>query len=284
MPQGRGRALSPIRPGLVIKGVLMGKIPLLPTGEIVREACMSDLSHTYSELIKMENQSRPKSKRLRGMTWHSFATYFKFIQLLGLVEFVREEPMKFPPPGGDLLSIRIIEGTPTVVVSMRRIFRLSSIGEKDERSWTNPCRAWMEKWPAPQPITYALPYTPPVVAPPLKVEKVKPEKKPWVPFKRTARASVRQLDFLVKHLEKLADAGIKAPGVKREVDRLASMLVDWGVEAEDDIVKAKKGRKPKAAKYYEALYGLCQELEKAFIAQDIKGASKIVERMKELKE
>ena len=271
----KGRAITPVRPGLVVKHVLTGKIPLLPSGEIVSESSIVDLHRTYKELISMENASRPKSKQLRGMTYRSFLTLFKFSQLLGLVTFVREEPMQFPPPGGNLLSIRMPN---EIVVSVRRIFKISPLGAEDEMSWMNLCRAWRESWPAPQKVEYALPYRPPPekVAPPPVVEE-----KPWAPFRRVTRATSRQINLLVKHVAKLVDVGVKAPGVEHELERLASMMVDWSVEAED---AADRATNPKAAKYHSELKKLCDSAEAVFIARDLKKAQSIIAKMKELKE
>jgi len=280
MPAFRGRATTPVRPGLVIKHVLTGKLPLLPTGELVTESSIVDLHRTYKELIKMENMSRPRTRKLRGMTYRSFLTLFKFSQLLNLVTFVREEPMQFPPPGGNLLSIRKPDGIETVI-SARRIFKISPVGAEDEKSWMNLCRAWREGWPAPQKAEYAPTYAPPPekVAPPLVV----PKEKPWAPFKRTPRATARQIKLLLKQLEKLIDAGIDAPGVDHEVERLASMLVDWSVEAEDAANRAEKAKKPKSAKHERELKDLCDKVEVALIARKLAEAQKVVMKMAELK-
>jgi len=280
MPILKGRATTPIRPGLVAKHVLTGKLPLLPAGEIVSESSIVDLHRTYKELIKMENMSRPRARRLKGMTYRSYLTLFKFAQLLNLVTFVREEPMQFPPPGGNLYSIRKPDGIETVI-SARRIFKISPVGADDEKSWMNLCRAWRESWPAPQKIEYLPPYVPPPekVVPPVEVEK-----KPWVPFKRTTRATARQIGLLHKHLERLIDAGITAPGVDYEVERLASMMVDWSVESEDAISRAEKAKKPKTVKYQKELKDLCDKAEVALIAKNLNEVQKIVTKIKELKE
>lgn len=276
----RGRATTPIRPGLVAKHVLTGRIPLLPTGEIVSESSIVDLHRTYKELIKMANMSRPRVRRLKGMTYRSYLTLFKFAQLLGLVTFVREEPMEFPPPGGNLYSIRKPDGVETIV-SVRRIFKISPVGADDEKSWLNLCRAWREGWPAPQKAEYAPPFTPPPekAVPPLVVEE-----KPWVPFKRTTRATARQIKLLANHVDKLVAIGITAPGVAHEVDRLASMMVDWSTESEYAIGRLEKVKKVKAAKYQRALKELCDRAEAALIAEDLREVQSVVMKIKELKE
>ena len=176
----RGRAASPVRPGLVTKQVLLGVIPLA-TGELVEEASISDLHNAYKEQIRRENALRPRAKRLRGMTSYSFKTFFKFAQLLGLVELVREEPMQLPPPGGPLYSIRVTD-KPRVVVSTRRIFKISPLGREDEKSWTNLAKAWTEGWTAPQKAEYIAPLPREEVEPRVREEvvtEVVPIK--WVP-------------------------------------------------------------------------------------------------------
>lgn len=221
----------------------------------------------------MANTSRPRARKLKGMTYRSYLTLFKFAQLLNLVTFVREEPMQFPPPGGNLYSIRKPDGIETII-SVRRIFKISPVGAEDEKSWMNLCRAWRENWPAPQKVEYLPPYVPPPekVVPPVEVEK-----KPWVPFKRTTRATARQISLLHKHLERLVDAGITAPGVDREVERLASMMVDWSTESEDAVVRTKKAGKLKAAKHHTRLYEAFNKLELALIDRDLKKAKVLME-------
>lgn len=228
----RGRAATPIRPGMTIKEVLLGHVSLV-TGELVTEASISDLHRTYKELIRRENALRPKAKQLRGMTSFSFKTLFKFAQLLGLVELVEERPMEFPPPGGPLYSIRKPDGV-HAVVSTRRIFKLTAVGQEDERSWTNLCRAWREHWPAPAKIEFAPPYVPPerVPVPPPPPEVLIPYK--WVP-----RPTIPRFKSLLKHLEGLQVMGADRPEVVAEVDRLSALIGDWVIEAEDYLDDAK---------------------------------------------
>jgi len=217
---------------MVVKEVLLGHIPLI-TGELVTEASISDLHRTYKELIRRENALRPRGKRLRGMTSFSFKTLFKFSQLLGLVVLVEERPMEFPPPGGPLYSIRKPDGV-HVVISTRRIFKLTTVGEEDERSWTNLCRAWREQWPSPAKIEFAPPYAPPekVPVPPEPPEELVPYK--WVP-----RPTIPRFKSLLKYLETLQVMGMDKPEVIAEVDRLSMLIGDWAVEASDYLDDAK---------------------------------------------
>jgi len=231
----RGRGASPIRPGLVTKGVLLGQIPL-PTGELVTEAAITDLHSSYKELIKRENALRPKARRLRGMTAQSFKTLFKFAQLLNLVELVREEPMLYPPPGGPLYSVRKPDGA-EAVISTRRVFKLTVVGREDERSWTNLCRAWIDKWPAPEKVEYAPPYVPPpkppVVKPPVEVPEV------FIPYKWMPRPTMARFKTLLTHLETMEAIGIAEPEVAAEIDRLSMLVSDWVMEIGDALDDAR---------------------------------------------
>ena len=233
----RGRAATPVRPGITVKAVLMGTVPL-STGETVSEAAIVDLFNAYKELIRRENELRPKIKRLKGMHNRSFYTMFKFAQLLGLVELVRTEPMLFPPPGGNLYRVEKPNGEygVRVVPSTRKVFKLTDVGREDERSWTNLTQAWKDQWPAPQKVEYVPPRAPPVEAP-----KPKPSKTPptgFVPYKWVSVPSARQFKLLFKHLAILEELGIGAPGVEPEVDRLSMQIGDWLLELEDDLEDA----------------------------------------------
>jgi len=233
MPLLKGRAATPVRPGQVTKDILTGKIPL-HTGEYVTEAAITDLHATYRELIKRENTLRPKTKRLRGMTQFSFKTWFKFAQLLHLVELVREEPMKFPPAGGHLYSVRKPDGV-HAVISTRRIFKLSAIGAEDEKSWANLCKAWTEGWAAPQKVEYV---APPVVEKP-PVVKVPPIVKPPKKFKWVEVPTKRQFGLLMAHLESLATIGITDPAVAAEVHILSMKPGDWLIWIDDALENAR---------------------------------------------
>ena len=126
----RGRAATPVRPGLTIKKVLWGRLPLA-TNEYVTEASISDIHRVYRRLIYEENQFRKREHRLRGMNIHSFTTLFKFARYLGLVEFMRSDNRLFDY-GGNL-----VEGN-------RKIFRLSDKGRADYTSWFDLRKTWQE--------------------------------------------------------------------------------------------------------------------------------------------
>lgn len=271
----RGRGGQPVRPGFAVKGILLGQIPLA-TGELVTECAITDLHSAYKELIKRENTLRPKHKRLRGMTTHSFKTLFKFAQLLGLVELVREEPMIYPPPTGHLYSIRKIDGV-HVVISTRRVFKISTLGTEDELSWTNLCRAWRENWPAPQKIEYVPPYVPPEVKPPKVL--VPPEE--FAPYKWVTKPSPSQFKLFLRHLETLKAIGIADPGVKSEVDRLSMLIGDWQMEIGDSLDDARAIAHAKAIKKLEKWDTLVTTVAEGLMDRDL---DKSIEALKGLVE
>ena len=140
MANYKGRGSQRVRPGITIKGVLMGEIPL-ENGDLVTEATITDVFHAYRELIRQENMLRPKARRLRGMRYQSFYSQFRLARYLGLVKFVRDEPMLSPPKGGHLYSLRK-DHTARVAVSTRRVYRLTDTGREAVQSWENLYRAW----------------------------------------------------------------------------------------------------------------------------------------------
>lgn len=143
MSNPKGRGGQPSHPGLTIKKVLTGDIPLV-SGEHVFEASITDIHNVYCEIVREQNQLRPKEKRLRGMTYGSFCTLFRLARYLGLVELIREESMLYPPKHRNLYRVNIDPNTNelSVVVSKRRIFRLTEHGRNAEESWRNLHRAW----------------------------------------------------------------------------------------------------------------------------------------------
>ena len=262
----RGRGATPVRPGLVTKGVLLGQIPLA-TGEIVTEAAITDLHSSYKELIKRENTLRPKAKRLRGMTYHSFLTLFKFAQLLNLVELVREEPMLFPPPGGSLFSVRKPDGA-EAVISSRRVFKLTAVGREDERSWTNLCRAWIDKWPAPEKIEYAPPYVPPPPKPPV----VPPIPEVFAPYKWMPTPSTARFKTLLAHLETMEAIGAAEPEIAAEIDRLSMLVSDWVMEIGDALDDARAINNTRAIRRLEPQLKAITALTEALMDGDLRRA------------
>jgi hypothetical protein len=136
----KGRALQKVRPGLVVKDVLMSKIPIRDS-QYVTEASITDLHNAYKNQINDYNILQEKTKRLRGMNVYSFTTLFKFARLLGLVEYVRDEPMHIT---GSLYHVE--DGAKLrIVANTRKIYRLTDKGKEDTISWNNLCGTWRHK-------------------------------------------------------------------------------------------------------------------------------------------
>lgn len=262
MTTHHGRAASLVRPGAVVKQVLLGEVPLA-TGELVSECAITDLHSAYKTALSRYNELRPKTKHIRGMTMHSFYTMFKFAQLLGLVELVREEPMLYPPPSGFLYTVKKTDRV-RAVKSMRRIFRLTSVGTEDERSWLDLTKAWKEQWSSPQKVahfpTLAEALAPPVEKPKEVVEKkvAKPRKakpvlevpSPEAPipsFKWTSTPSKRQYTLLLNHLVDLQKLDQTRLDVVKHISSMETRVGDWAVEVEYKRDTAKEAGKVTAA-------------------------------------
>ena len=111
-----GRGASDYRPGIFIKGYF----------EEHGEACAADIHHALSEEIERLNAARIEAgkKPLRGPTYSSFAKYFHWFKLLGLVEPVdRREPAIY-----DFLE-------------QREFYRLTDKGKAEVKAWQDPVRA-----------------------------------------------------------------------------------------------------------------------------------------------
>ena len=276
----RGRAATPVRPGLVTKSVLLGVTPLA-TGELVTEASINDLHNAYKELVNRENAVRTRAKRLKPMTAFSFKTLFKFAQLLGLVELVREEPMQLPPPEGNLLSIRTPDGilNAHVVISARRIFKITPVGAEDERSWSNLCKAWIEQWPAPAKVEYLPPtYVPrvPKEKPP-KAEKPSDEILEFTPYEWVAESSVAEFSRLAEHLHLLDSIGLASPGVTDEVARLSTKISGWIMELEEALDGARAIQYTAAIHRYEGWLTLVTTAKEALLDRELLMAASSLE-------
>lgn len=239
----RGRAASPIRVGFIIKKTLMGEVPLRDTGEYVSEAAITDIFGAYKGEVERVNALREKPKHIRGMRYRSFFTAFRFAQLLGLVEYIRDEPMRFPPPAGDLLRIEKPNVSFHIVKSTRKIFRLSVLGQQDEKCWSDLTRAWKEGWSPGEKVEYIPPTQVPPVPP--VPPKPAPPKKPVVPptefkpYKWLLTPTKARFRSLLSHLYELEALGLEVPEVKDEIHLLSMRLGDWILDAEDNLETAK---------------------------------------------
>jgi len=111
LPWGRGA--SEHRPGLFTKHYLLEH----------GEACAADVFYALRENLEGINKLRIETdeKPIRGCTYNSFAKYWHWFKLLGLIEPVgRTEPAIY-----DFLEERVL-------------YRLTSRGETEVRAWEDP--------------------------------------------------------------------------------------------------------------------------------------------------
>ena len=225
----RGRAATPVRPGLVIKQVLIGKQPLIDskgntTGELVNEACATDLHSTYKSLINAENQLRPRLKWLKGSTSFSFAKYIKFAKLMGLIEVVREEPMVYPPPHGNLIRAELDKGKLKSKIATRKVLRITALGISEEHAWLDLRSAWQLHAPlgvSTEPIEE-------VITP---IQPIKKQRKAaWLPITLSESPSTTQFKKLRNQLIKLQSVGIGGNDILMELERLSRSIGDWDAD------------------------------------------------------
>lgn len=287
-----GRARSPVRPGDVIKRTLMGQLPLETySGKIsTHEAAIVDLHNTYKEMIRQENQLREKKKKLRSMTYDSFCHLFKFARYLGLVEFVREEKMIFPPPTGNLYQIAKHNGV-HMHVSKRRIFKITDLGIQDERAWADLCTAYKESWELPQRMEYFEPYPEAIKGievveavrkeelpkEHVKVEEELPGRPPVTVWQK--RPSTDLYTMLTDRLRELQSIGIDLPDVKREVYGLSIVVGDWEVYVIEKKLATEKKLDVAKARMYRVEEDLLHRLFNALDHLKVDDAINIVGRL-----
>jgi len=111
-----GRAGSDYRPGVFTKRYF----------EEHGEACAADIYYALSQEIKNMNEKRLEigDKAFRRPNYSSFAKYFHWFKLLGLVE----------PTGKTEPAIYEF-------LEKRRFYRLTDKGKAEERGWEDPLRA-----------------------------------------------------------------------------------------------------------------------------------------------
>lgn len=241
----KGRAASPIRPGLIAKNVLMGKIPL-DTGEYVNEAAVTDIFKAYKSELDRVNELRPRDKHIRGMRYSSFYTMFRFAILKGLVEYVRGEEADYNrkqsiTASNVLLRVEKVEGEPRIVVSNRKIFKLSDVGYEDEKCWSDLTNSWKLNWGVGQKLEYEIPTVEEKIEEP--PEKIVEEEKPLgftsiAPMWKDVM-TIKRLTDLIAHLRILLKLGVKFPGVSKECDTISLLLADWVIDMEDRAQSAK---------------------------------------------
>ena len=283
----RGKAALPrhLRPGYVIKDTLSGTIPLIHRSpdnpevieeSIVYEAAIQELSFSYKQIVKRENQTRPRARRLRGMTYSSFVKIFKFAQLLGLVELVREEPMIYSP--GQLLSIRN-HARRAVVDSVRRVFKLTEDGAAEDAAWRDLRRAWSEGWPIPTALTEVeLPvveeWVPPTAAPTVE-EAPPPTEVPPVPISigtKLGRRSMRRVAGYLDYIHSMP----RSPELASALDTIVNRIGDWEIDLEDTIEHARARGDNRAVSGAQARIAELVEVREALEQGNITGASELL--------
>ena len=108
-----GRAASEHRPGLFTRQYLMEH----------GEACAADIFYALRRNLERINRERVEvgEKPIRGCTYNSFAKYWHWFKLIGLIEPVdRREPAIYS------------------FLEERQFYRLSSKGEVEEEGWADP--------------------------------------------------------------------------------------------------------------------------------------------------
>lgn len=110
-----GRAASEYRPGLFTKQYFVNH----------GEACCADIFHALSEELERINKERLEigESPIRGGTYNSFAKYWHWFKLLGLIEPVNRQEASIYP-----------------FLEARTFFRLTEKG-KAEEGWQDPVRA-----------------------------------------------------------------------------------------------------------------------------------------------
>ncbi len=265
----KGRAASPIRPGLIAKHVLMGKIPL-DTGEYVTEAAITDIFKAYKSELGRVNDLRPRNKYIRGMRYSSFYTMFRFAILKGLVEMLREEEAAYNRKKtitleNTLFRVEKINNKPHIMISTRKVYKLSDVGYEDEKCWSDLTNAWKLNWGVGQKLNYELPILTeeeikkkeePKGEEPKeeKIEEVKEKAKTTKPKPKEEKPAgfvsilskwkdiytIKRANDLISHLKILYSLGVNFPGVAKESDTIASLLADWIIDMEDRAKSSKK--------------------------------------------
>jgi hypothetical protein len=110
-----GRGASEHRPGLFTKQYLREH----------GEACAADIFYALRENLEAINKMRIEigEKPIRGCTYNSFAKYWHWFKLLGLIEPVdRREPAIYS------------------FLEEKQFYRLTAKGEAEEEAWQDPVR------------------------------------------------------------------------------------------------------------------------------------------------
>jgi hypothetical protein len=110
-----GRAASEHRPGLFAKRYLLEH----------EEACASEIFTALREALQQMNQERIEigEKAIRGCTYNSFAKYWHWFKLRGMIEHTGK-------------TVPAIYG----FLKMKRFYRITKKGRNEVRAWGDPVR------------------------------------------------------------------------------------------------------------------------------------------------
>lgn len=286
----RGRAASPIRPGLIVKRVLVGELPL-DTGEIVSEAAITDLFKAYKAELDRVNALRPKEKHIRGMRYSSFYTMFRFAQLKGLVELVRTEEADYYrktiiTAQSTLLRVeKGPRGASRVVASSRRVFKATEVGVVDEVCWADLTNAWKNNIEPGHKLEY-IPPTQELEEAKQKVSKVRkrieetPAGQPtFTPFTWKTTMNPTNLKALIRHLQFLDSLGVSDPEVVKETRILSSKLGDWIINAEDSLDDAKAINNKEAIAKYTKIVSVLERASEVLEDGNINGTIELLQQI-----
>lgn len=110
-----GRAASEYRPGLFTKQYF----------EKQGDACCADVFYSLKEVLRRINMERIEigDKNIRGCTYNSFAKYWHWFKLFGLIEPVdRQEPAIYE------------------FLKQKQFYRMTDKGKAEVSSWEDPVR------------------------------------------------------------------------------------------------------------------------------------------------
>ena len=142
--------ITKVRPGYVIRDVLMGRQLILPDDQLGLQAAPTDLFRTYKTLVR--NAARANQTKQRGMSRHSFNGLLYQARRLGLIEPVSEEPAAVPTEPlarANLLNIdtnfpgqvNAVMGLPitlyNVVEARRILYEIGGAGADVSPAWGN---------------------------------------------------------------------------------------------------------------------------------------------------
>jgi len=210
----RGRAASPIRPGLFIREQLLEE-----------ELNPAEIHSRLRQLVRDVNQQRLRTQRIRPPTWASFYRYFRHLVYFFLVEPTgRTEPVLIAPEA----LLHISGGN--VVVARRAFYRLTSGGRREppHQAFVNPVGLWKEIGYPPTfvevPSEEALPTAPlvPPEVPPEEVPVIAPRRRRPATAERLKAEANAFLPEILRHMELISQHQPDRPGLDDLITRMGA--------------------------------------------------------------